>query len=115
MTNNKLLSRLLRMKGFKATWFKMLEDERLLQLGVKPHKTGCRCPHCGRRGTIVARCKVRLWDDVVVCGMRTLFFTLRPRYGARRMDGFRNGFPGRTAMPVFPTGWSTWYCGTARS
>jgi transposase len=74
MTSNKLLSRLLRMKGFKVTWFKMDEGERLLQLGVKPHKTGCRCPHRGRRGTIVARSQVRAWNDVVVCGMRSVLF-----------------------------------------
>lgn len=73
MTGSKLLSRLLRMKGFKVTWFAILEDRKVLHLGIKPHKTGCRCPHCGRRGTIIARAECRQWDDVVVCGMRSFF------------------------------------------
>jgi len=79
VTNNKLLSRLLRMKGFKVTWFALLEDRKVLHLGVKPHKTGCRCPECGRRGTIVARAECRQWDDVIVCGMRSIFFMLPAR------------------------------------
>lgn len=47
MTSNKLLSRLLKMKGFRVTWFAIKENSGLLELGVKPHKSGCRCPHCG--------------------------------------------------------------------
>ena len=74
MIGNKLLSRLLRMKGFKVTWFKVLDTQKKLYLGVKPHKTGCRCPHCGRRGTIIARAECRQWGDVVVCGMHSIFF-----------------------------------------
>jgi len=79
MTNSKLLSRLLRMKGFKVTWFAVLEDQGVLHLGVKPHKTGCRCSICGRRGTIITRTEVRQWEDVVVCGMRSIFFMLPVR------------------------------------
>jgi len=74
MTSNKLLSRLLRMKGFKVTWFAVLEAKGVIHLGVKPHKTGCLCPHCGRRGTILSRAECRQWDDVVVCGLRSIFF-----------------------------------------
>jgi len=66
MTGNNLLSRLLRMHGFKVTWFAMVKSRKVLHLGVKPRKTGCRCPHCGRRGTIVARADCRQWEDVVV-------------------------------------------------
>lgn len=79
MNSSKLLSRLLKMKGFKVTWFSLLENEKFLHLGVKPHKTGCRCPHCGRRGTIVTRANCRRWDDIVVCGMRSVFFTLQQK------------------------------------
>jgi len=79
MTGSKLLSRLLRMKGFKVTWFAVLEDHGVLHLGVKPHKTGCCCPICGRRGTIITRTEVRQWEDVVVCGMRSVFFMLPAR------------------------------------
>jgi hypothetical protein len=58
-TNSKLLSRLLRMKGFKVTKFAIFEDHGVLHFGVKPHKMGCRCLHCGRRGTIITRTEVR--------------------------------------------------------
>lgn len=73
MTANKLLSRLLKMKGFKVTWFKILKQENILEVGVKPHKTGCRCPHCGRRGKILVQIKCRTWEDIVICGMRSFF------------------------------------------
>ena len=51
------------------TWFSFRSDE-LLEVGVKPRKTGCRCPICGRRGTIVCTVAPRRWDDIVVCGRR---------------------------------------------
>lgn len=74
MTPNKLLSRLLKMNGFRVTWFDFASD-RLLRIGVKPHKTGCRCPHCGRRGRIVNHLsECRTWEDIVVCGRRCIFF-----------------------------------------
>ena len=74
MTANKLLSRLLRMEGFKVTWFHFNRTDNTLELGIKPHKSGGRCPHCGRRGKIIARADSRQWDDVVVCGLRSIFF-----------------------------------------
>jgi transposase len=71
MTDVKLLSRLLRMKGFRAVWYEVTDS--LLRVGVKPHKTGCRCPECGRRCRIVNHLDyVRVWEDVVVCGRRVL-------------------------------------------
>ena len=100
MTGSKLLSRLLRMKGFKVTWFSILEDQKVLHLGVKPHKTGCRCPHCGRRGTIVARAECRQWDDVIVCGMRSFFFMRPARSSVPRMVEFRSGYHGRIVTHV---------------
>jgi len=74
MTNSKLLSRILRMKGFKVSWFAIVEREGVINLGVKPHKNGCRCPHCNRRGTIITRTSVRQWEDLVVCGLRSIYF-----------------------------------------
>ena len=72
MTNNKLLSSLLKMKIFRVVWFKIQEN--VLLLGVKPHKTGCRCPICDRRGIIINRLpESRYWDDIVFCGMRVVF------------------------------------------
>lgn len=76
MTANKLISRLLKMVGFKVTWFNFNTTDNILELGVKPHKSGGRCPICGRRGKIIARTKSRQWDDVVVCGLRSVFFML---------------------------------------
>jgi transposase len=79
MTSNKLLSRLLKMHGFCVTWLNFASDE-LLEVGVKPRKTGCRCPLCGRRGTIVCTTGSRRWDDIVVCGRRCVFV-----YGPREI------------------------------
>ena len=69
MTSNKLLSRLLKMQGFCVTWFSFRSDE-LLEIGVKPRKTGCRCPLWCRRGVIVCTIAPRRWDDIVVCARR---------------------------------------------
>lgn len=73
MTDLKLLNRLLEMRGFQSVWYEM--TDRILHIGVKPHKTGCCCPVCGRRCRIVHRLeKARIWEDVVVCGRRVLFY-----------------------------------------
>jgi transposase len=73
MTSNKLLSCLLKMKGFCVTWFEFTSDT-VMRVGVKPHKTGCRCPKCGRRCEIVRHLsECRSWDDIVVCGRRCIF------------------------------------------
>ena len=53
MSNLKLLSKILRLKGMKITAFEFADRNRELHLTVKPHKNGCRCPHCGCRGRIV--------------------------------------------------------------
>ena len=75
MAGAKLLSRLLRMTGFVATWFQLLEGEGILRVGVKPRKTGCICTKCNRRGKIVHRVKeCRIWEDIIVCGYRVLFY-----------------------------------------
>ena len=111
MTGNKLLSCLLRMQGFRATWFELVSAQNVLRIGVKPHKTGCRCPHCGRRGKIVARADCRQWDDVVICGMRVIFFMLHAKYDALRTDGSRSEYLGQKAMRALPTVWNIlcWY------
>ena len=76
MAGKKVLQRLLRMKGFGITWFELYERKRRVFIGVKPHKTGCRCPQCDRRCeivTILAECRV--WRDVVLCGMEVFFLS----------------------------------------
>ena len=47
-------------------------------VAVKPHKNGCRCPQCGRRGKIVRIMQPRRWRDVRVCG-RTVWLQHSPR------------------------------------
>ena len=44
MADRKLLQRLLRMKGFRITWFELYERRRRVFIGVKPHKTVCTLP-----------------------------------------------------------------------
>jgi transposase len=71
MSNSKLLSRMLRLKGLKITCFEFKHRDKELHLGVKPYKNGCRCPHCKRRGRIVFHgSECRSWDDPAVLGMR---------------------------------------------
>lgn len=79
MANTTLIRKLLRLKGLKVTfiWFKSRAKE--LHLSVKPHKNGCRCPKCGRRGKIKRILpEARKWRDVRVCGW-TVFFLYRPK------------------------------------
>ena len=75
MSNLKLLCKILRLKGMKITrfWFQKRGQE--LHLAVKPHKNGCRCPQCGRRGRIVHHAnELRRWEDLTVMGMKVLFW-----------------------------------------
>lgn len=77
MTTNRLLTKLLRLKGLRivSTWF---EGRDSFVIAVKPHKNGSRCPECGRRGTIIRTLALRRWRDVQVCG-RTVWFQYGPR------------------------------------
>lgn len=79
MTGMKLVSKLLKFKGFKAVslWFEGRGAGDIV-IAVKPHKNGCRCPHCGRRGRIVHTMGPRRWRDVRVCG-RTVWLQHCPR------------------------------------
>ena len=79
MTAMKLVSKLLKFKGFRAVslWFEG-QGGRDIVIAVKPHKTGCRCPQCGRRGKIVRTMKPRRWRDVRLCG-RTVWLYYCPR------------------------------------
>ena len=105
MGGKKLLQRLLRMKGFRITWFELHERKRKVLIGVKPHKMGCRCPHCDRRCeivTILPECRV--WRDVVLCGMEVFFFIIPKRFCVLPMVEFKRTFRGRTLMHESPIG-----------
>jgi transposase len=68
MTGNKIVAKLLRFKGLRVVDFRF-EGRHNLRLTVTPHKNGCRCPECGRRGTIVRVIpEARWWRDITVCG-----------------------------------------------
>ncbi len=79
MTAGKVASKLLKFKEFRAVdaWFESPGGGDLV-VAVKPHKTGCRCPQCGRRGRIVRTMGPRRWRDVRVCG-RTVWLQHCPR------------------------------------
>ena len=75
MTGSRLLSKLLRFKGFRVVswWF---EGRSCFVIAVKPHKNGCCCPECGRRGKIV-RTNSRSTSNALV------LFRLAPKRGKR--------------------------------
>lgn len=79
MTGRRLLTKLLRFKGFRVVswWF---EGRSNIVIAVKPHKNGCECPECGRRGKIVHTMPARRWRDLRVCG-----WTVRLLYGPREI------------------------------
>ncbi len=79
MTAMKLVSTLLKFKGFRAVslWFEGRGGSDVV-IAVKPHKNGCRCPKCGRRGKIVHTMKPRRWRDVRLCG-RNVWLLYCPR------------------------------------
>lgn len=69
MTVNKFIRKLFNFKGLRVIWVEFDSKSKVLNLGVKPHKNGCLCPHCKRRGRIVRTMKVaRAWRDLPVCG-----------------------------------------------
>lgn len=80
MTAMKLVTKLLRFKGFRAVslWFEGRGGGGDIVVAVKPHKNGCRCPQCGRRGKIVRTMRPRRWRDVRLCG-RTVWLQHCPR------------------------------------
>lgn len=78
MTAYKLIAKLLKFKGFRCTGIAFRHAWRLDVL-VKPYKNGCRCPQCGRRGTIVrSRGEPRFWRDIPV-GPWSVWFMYCPR------------------------------------
>jgi transposase len=78
MTAGNVIRKLLRLKGLKVVDVVFKRDNRLL-LTVKPHKNGCRCPLCDRRGRIVrTRTELQMWRDVPVCSW-TVWLQYRPR------------------------------------
>ena len=44
MTVNKVIAKLLKLKGLKVADVSFRSRDRAIHLSVKPHKNGCRCP-----------------------------------------------------------------------
>ena len=61
-----------------GVWFEGRGEEAAVVVAVQPHKNGCRCPECGRRGKIAQVMEPRRWRDVRVGG-RTLWLHHAPR------------------------------------
>jgi len=79
MTVNKFIRKLLNLKGIFVTDFRFRFRERELHLWVKPHKNGCRCSECKRRGRIVrVMNNPRKWRDLPICRW-SIFFWYHPR------------------------------------
>ena len=79
MTVNKFIRKLLKLKGIFVTDFQFKFREKALNLWVKPHKNGCLCPRCKRRGRIVRTMRnYRVWRDIPICGW-SVFFWYHPR------------------------------------
>lgn len=104
MTDKKLLGKLLRIKGYHVSWYEIHAKKGEIHIGVKPYKTGCRCPECDRRGKIVAVSpECREWRDIVICGMQVFFFTSQKRLNVKRMAGSRRKYLGQVPLCEFPT------------
>jgi len=79
MTVNKFIRKLLKLKGLFVTDFQFRFREKALNLWVKPHKNGCLCPRCKRRGRLVREMEgYRIWRDITICGW-SVFFWYHPR------------------------------------
>jgi transposase len=75
MSNQKLLLKLLRLKGLKITWFEFKDRNKELHIGVKPYKNGCLCQQCQRRCPIVREAEeARPWTDVTILGLKIILW-----------------------------------------
>lgn len=74
MGNTKLLSKLLRLKILKITWFEFRDRGKELHIGVKPYKNGCCCQKCDRRCEIVQHLDKRSWADVTILGLKIILW-----------------------------------------
>lgn len=87
MTVNKFIGKLLKLKGLKVSNFHFKIRDKELNLWVKPHKNGCRCPQCNRRGRIIRTMhNYRVWRDIPICGWSVFFW-----YYPREIECLRHG------------------------
>ncbi len=96
MTGSRLLSKLLRFKGFRVVswWF---EGRSCFVIAVKPHKNGCCCPECGRRGKIVRTMPICVGGVTFRCaGGGSGFSTILGRFGVLPTVVWSRRFRGRS-------------------
>lgn len=75
----KFIVSLLRLKEIFVVDYEFHVRGRALHLWVRPYKSGCRCPQCERRCTILHVCSsARMWRDMPVCGW-SVFFCYHPK------------------------------------
>lgn len=75
----KFIISLLRLKEIFVADYQFKVRDRALHLWVRPYKSGCRCPHCERRCTILHVCSSpRMWRDMPLCGW-SVFFCYHPK------------------------------------
>ena len=87
MTVQKFIRKFLKLKGLFVNDFQFKFREKALYLWVKPHKNGCLCPRCKRRGRIVREMEgYRVWRDIPICGWSVLFW-----YTPREIECRRHG------------------------
>ena len=80
MSLRKFITKLLHYKSVRIRGLRFARWGKELHLWVGPHKNGCRCPHCGRRGSrLVCRDREeRVWRDVPL-GWVDVFLHYQPR------------------------------------
>lgn len=75
MSNQKLLSKILRLEAMKITGFEFKDRGKELHLGVKPYKNGCCCQQCQRRCPIARLgTAIRSWADVTILGLKIVLW-----------------------------------------
>jgi len=94
MTVNKFIRKLLKLKGLFVTDFQLRFREKVLNLWVKPHKNGCLCPRCKRRGRIVRTMQGhRVWRDTPLCGWSVFFWYCPKEIECRRHGRIQEDIP----------------------
>jgi transposase len=94
MTVNKFIRKLLKLKGLFVTDYQFRFRERALNLWVKPHKNGCLCPRCKRRGRFVRKMDAyRVWRDIPICGWSVFFWYCPREIQCRRHGRIQEDIP----------------------
>lgn len=92
MTVNKFIRNLLNLKELSVVGYTLVQNQKELEIYVKPYKNGCLCPHCMRRGRIINKtANIRVWQEPPVYGNRvTLWYSPReimcPTHGRVQED-----------------------------